>query len=162
MGTIDAILQRMVELKESDDLLTRTDANGNPCCYYCGSTFTNQGQWDHVFPKSHGGSDSRYNLVWTCPSCNSGKLDNYVLEWLDQTNAELPANVQIDLIARLLLATRDAHDRIRKRETLHSLAARLLLRLLTSANPIDGRVHIDATLDAERVQLLIAALDATL
>lgn len=50
-------------------------------CHYCGTT---RGPFhrDHVFPRSHGGSDDPENIVIACQSCNSAKGDRTPEEWL--------------------------------------------------------------------------------
>jgi 5-methylcytosine-specific restriction endonuclease McrA len=50
------------------------------CCAYCGGTLEQYthgkkrgvcATWDHIIPRSHGGSNARSNLRLSCLSCNS-------------------------------------------------------------------------------------------
>ena len=46
-------------------------------CRYCSVLLTRHGPTkatrDHVVPKSKGGSNAKYNVVWACRSCNQAK-----------------------------------------------------------------------------------------
>jgi hypothetical protein len=48
-------------------------------CAYCDST--EKLEWDHLIPKSKGGSDSIENLVLACKSCNLSKSDKHIVDW---------------------------------------------------------------------------------
>lgn len=41
-------------------------------CHYCGEEHAHVlfGTVDHVWPRSRGGSDALWNLVWSCGPCN--------------------------------------------------------------------------------------------
>lgn len=51
-------------------------------CYYCGVEVGEKYEVDHVDPISQGGSDSAWNLVIACPSCNRSKGDKSFVEWM--------------------------------------------------------------------------------
>ncbi len=47
-------------------------------CYYCDSKISvGDATWDHVIPKSKGGTRSPENLVLACKPCNSRKGDTH-------------------------------------------------------------------------------------
>ncbi len=49
-------------------------------CLYCGAT--DDLTLDHVVALSNGGAHSESNLVVACRSCNGGKRDKPLMEWL--------------------------------------------------------------------------------
>lgn len=53
----------------------------NERCAYCGS---DQGpfEFDHLFPRSRGGSDQPNNIVLACEPCNRSKRDMTLMEWV--------------------------------------------------------------------------------
>lgn len=57
-------------------------------CFYCNIVMTKAGnkfptslQWDHVIPRSRGGSHSIGNIVASCRKCNHDKAAMLVMEW---------------------------------------------------------------------------------
>lgn len=38
--------------------------------------------WDHIVPRSQGGTDSVHNMQWLCETCNMNKKDQHWLEFL--------------------------------------------------------------------------------
>ena len=48
-------------------------------CVYCGR---DGDVVDHVLPRSKGGTDVMYNLVWCCTECNQQKYNRSVSEFL--------------------------------------------------------------------------------
>lgn len=38
--------------------------------------------WDHIVPRSQGGTDSVHNMQWLCDTCNLNKKDKHWLEFL--------------------------------------------------------------------------------
>ena len=48
-------------------------------CYYCGILLIKENTtWDHVIPKSDGGTGSKRNMVACCRGCNGIKWDRSV------------------------------------------------------------------------------------
>lgn len=47
-------------------------------CYYCRDSAAT---WDHVVPRSRGGTNHRRNLVPACQRCNGWKADRTLDEW---------------------------------------------------------------------------------
>lgn len=154
-----AIAKRIEQLTSSDVLVTRINEEGAPCCYYCGKEIKQRGHWDHVFPRARGGSNSTFNLVYACARCNIEKTDKFALDWILVRERHFPEHMQIDLIARLLLATREAHAQFQRRTILHVLLARLLRRLLEEAEETEEWFHIDCRLNADKIRALLAALE---
>lgn len=60
-------------------------------CVYCGATAAERKlHVDHVYPRSHGGSDEMENLVASCDECNIGKSNRHTdlaMEAKDGTDA---------------------------------------------------------------------------
>ena len=48
-------------------------------CAYC--TSTEDLHWEHIIPKSKGGSDTIDNMVQACQKCNLSKSDKDLYEW---------------------------------------------------------------------------------
>jgi len=62
-------------------------------CIYCGST--ENPSYDHLMPRSRGGSDIPDNVVMACRSCNSSKGDRGVYEWFHlERKDEVPRVVE--------------------------------------------------------------------
>ncbi len=65
------------------------DAAGNVRCQYCGQTTQphagapNSREFDHVDPWSKGGDSGSGNIVSSCRTCNRGKSDKDLVDWLD-------------------------------------------------------------------------------
>ena len=53
-------------------------------CAYCNST--ENLHWEHIIPKSKGGSDLIDNLVQACQKCNLSKSDKDLYEWYGKEN----------------------------------------------------------------------------
>lgn len=51
-------------------------------CAYCKAKLTKGFDIDHVVPLSRGGSNWVENIALACPSCNRGKCDRSVEEWM--------------------------------------------------------------------------------
>ena len=45
-------------------------------CQYCKKYVEDEGTLDHVYPKSKGGVNAQWNLVWACYPCNHEKTNN--------------------------------------------------------------------------------------
>lgn len=55
----------------------------NNTCQYCnGSSDSGIMEWEHVVPKSKGGTDSLSNATLSCRTCNLLKGDKFLAEWL--------------------------------------------------------------------------------
>ncbi|NTG86182.1 HNH endonuclease [Agrobacterium rhizogenes] len=50
-------------------------------CVYCGD-IEGPFHFDHLFPRSRGGSDKPDNIVIACAPCNLAKGDKTLLEWM--------------------------------------------------------------------------------
>lgn len=59
------------DMRDTKKVLARDGHN----CRYCGVGCFEDLTFDHVFPRSRGGSDNHRNLVVACQSCNSRKND---------------------------------------------------------------------------------------
>lgn len=47
-------------------------------CHYCDISLLEETKTkDHVVPRSIGGLDVRWNIVWACRDCNSDKADDF-------------------------------------------------------------------------------------
>lgn len=55
--------------------------NGINVCQYCGEKATG---FDHIIPRSKGGTDNDENLVPCCPRCNSAKQDRPLVDFLNR------------------------------------------------------------------------------
>jgi 5-methylcytosine-specific restriction endonuclease McrA len=63
---------------------TLRDQLGEPdTCYLCGEPIVDRPELDHVIPRSRGGRTSLLNLRWTHHTCNRGKHDMLLHEFLD-------------------------------------------------------------------------------
>lgn len=55
----------------------------NRTCVYCGGTSGDKYlEWEHVIPKSRGGTDSSDNALLACSCCNKLKANHTLEEWL--------------------------------------------------------------------------------
>lgn len=60
-------------------------------CQYCGGKSGDPVlEWEHLRPKSRGGSDRVKNALLSCSSCNKDKGNRTPEEWLEQIKARLP------------------------------------------------------------------------
>ena len=60
-------------------------------CQYCGGKSGDPVlEWEHMRPKSRGGSDRVKNALLSCSSCNKDKGNRTPEEWLEQIKARLP------------------------------------------------------------------------
>ena len=50
-------------------------------CFYCGQDMGEHPAIEHLTPVSHGGDNQRWNLVYSCRSCNSKKHDKTMEEY---------------------------------------------------------------------------------
>jgi len=54
--------------------------------YRCGNPYCNMDlrqsmpHWDHITPRSKGGTDSVHNMQWLCDTCNFNKKE---MDWLE-------------------------------------------------------------------------------
>jgi hypothetical protein len=112
MDLLKDVLARMLELLEHPQDGTRTDAEGNLLCYYCGDPIKRRisAQMDHVFSRSQGGPLKLWNIVLSCVTCNQAKRDHHPLDWI--AAKDLPDDVAIDYMARLLLGVHFAYRKL--------------------------------------------------
>ena len=59
----------------------KKDAQEPMTCQYCGEPATG---YDHIIPRSKGGTDDDNNLVPCCPWCNSAKQDRDLVDFLNR------------------------------------------------------------------------------
>lgn len=58
---------------------------GPNVCHYCGWEIGDikndrglpERTKDHIVPRARGGRDERFNITWSCPTCNVTKQDNW-------------------------------------------------------------------------------------
>ena len=111
-------------------------------CCYCGAA--SRLSLDHLWPKSHGGSESSDNIVWCCLCCNSAKGARDVLDWLKARGVFPP----LLLLRRYLkLAIRYCRENALMDEPLQSEVARGLPFSLESVphefpHPRDLILHV--------------------
>lgn len=65
---------------DKDFLLCILDAQQNKC-FYCEVELTDYKAIEHLTPLSKGGGNQRFNLVYSCRSCNSKKKDKTMEEY---------------------------------------------------------------------------------
>lgn len=53
----------------------------NTCQHCKGVSGNHKMEWEHILPKSRGGSNSIYNATWACHACNDEKDDRTPDEW---------------------------------------------------------------------------------
>ena len=81
-------ITKRVNLKPFKEALER-DCGGNAVCFYCGKTLRKGDcELDHVIPWSFIKSDSEWNFVFACRSCNNSKRDS------------IPASEYLDLVEK--------------------------------------------------------------
>lgn len=75
----DVLIQKMVEKGYShSDAIVFVRAKG--CCEYCGEQLMHDRikwdsvQFDHIIPKSKGGTNDHENLALSCKVCNNAKM----------------------------------------------------------------------------------------
>jgi hypothetical protein len=78
--------------------------NGSTFCHYCGCEFKDSSEiaFDHILPKSKGGTDSSDNLIAVCKNCNSSKGKKDFLEWFIKTNGYFPPLYLYSLYLKLV------------------------------------------------------------
>jgi len=104
------IMNTMIALWQADNdegaIGRRYDKKSQQICYYCGTLPEKISKWhiEHIMPRSKGGENLSYNLVYVCPSCNYHKNSN--LPYLPNCDElqNIPDDLAIDFLARLLLA----------------------------------------------------------
>jgi len=115
------VLIKMVAFSEGGEFGVRHDSAGRAVCYYCGVALDNvEAHADHLAPKARGGKNGAYNMVLTCAQCNVRKNARHPLDWL--VEQELPPEIEVDVLARLLVGVWAAWQR-RKDEADVSVAA---------------------------------------
>jgi len=55
-------------------------------CFFCECDLTKYKAIEHLTPLSRGGDNQKYNLVYSCKSCNSKKRNKTLEEYAIQTN----------------------------------------------------------------------------
>ncbi len=78
--------------------------DGSTFCHYCGCEFKDSSEiaFDHILPKSKGGTDSSDNLIAVCKNCNSSKGKKDFLEWFIKTNGYFPPLYLYSLYLKLV------------------------------------------------------------
>ena len=71
------------------------DKYGHTCQYCGGKTGDRVLEWEHIIPKSRGGSDSVKNATLSCSRCNREKGDHTAKEWLEEISAK-PEKSELD------------------------------------------------------------------
>jgi 5-methylcytosine-specific restriction endonuclease McrA len=51
-------------------------------CPYCNQPIDGIGEWDHIIPRSQGGTNESSNLVYCCKKCNHDKSGRTPQQWL--------------------------------------------------------------------------------
>jgi CRISPR/Cas system Type II protein with McrA/HNH and RuvC-like nuclease domain len=75
-------------------------------CAYCGCC--DGLQWEHIIPRSRGGSDIIDNMVQACPKCNQSKSDKDPFEWYGKDRRyDIPRLV----LGKYLKLVYDAHEK---------------------------------------------------
>jgi len=64
-------------------------------CAYCGKP---AGTIDHIVPRSKGGSDEDFNVVSCCKSCNSGKKDKDLVDFLNDSLKNGMEGINVELV----------------------------------------------------------------
>jgi hypothetical protein len=114
---INELRNDLIPAKEKIGLLgmnweLHTDKNRPGRCFFCGNPLQKgETETEHVIPKSRCGTNSEVNLVVACKSCNRKKFNHSPIEWLislhhrfrDVSQKDIPVEVVVDLIARLLI-----------------------------------------------------------
>lgn len=78
--------------KRLGKLAWRIEARDGHACVYCGATAMSSGaqlHFDHLTPRSAGGSDEPTNLVLACRSCNSRRHDLSLSAWAKSARSYL-------------------------------------------------------------------------
>ena len=71
-------------------------------CQYCGGeTNDHRLEWEHMIPKSRGGSDSIKNATLACATCNRDKGNRTPAEWLDELQCQRSSELQRQRIVHL-------------------------------------------------------------
>lgn len=102
MALLEEVLGRVRFALNRQRAGARFDEVGRNVCYYCGRSLQNGRHKDHLYPWSRGGPDASWNYVWSCPSCNLSKKAEHPIVWLNKNAPEMPDDVAIDTLARLL------------------------------------------------------------
>jgi 5-methylcytosine-specific restriction endonuclease McrA len=83
------------------------------CCAYC--ECKENLQWEHIIPKSRGGSDNIDNMVQSCQKCNLSKGDKDPYEWYGKERKYEIPRLPLGKYLKLVF---EAHE---KADTLDSL-----------------------------------------
>jgi 5-methylcytosine-specific restriction endonuclease McrA len=84
---------------DKDFLINLLSAQNNEC-FYCEKKLSDYKAIEHLTPLSRGGDNQKYNLVYSCKSCNSQKrsktleefaIENKRFDWLDKFDVVFPA-----------------------------------------------------------------------
>lgn len=81
---------------------TRLDENGDVICYYSGRPIEDNGHVDHVTPRCKGGQDRPENFVVSEGKTNMVKNGRNPVHWLMGEMANVPDDIAVDYVARLL------------------------------------------------------------
>lgn len=104
----DQIEARVQEISDNELVAERYDEAGNLVCYYCGAPIGKHNTHrDHITPKSRGGFDIYWNIALACAECNLRKSISPPAFYLGL----LPDDLQIDLLARIVLGSAVAQRR---------------------------------------------------
>lgn len=68
------------------------DKYGHTCQYCDGKSGDNVLEWEHIIPKSRGGSNSIKNATLACRMCNSDKDNMLLSEWIESINIKPKKN----------------------------------------------------------------------
>ena len=117
MGLLHRVLSRLVEILNNKEVGLRLNENGDPICYYCGRPLDDgpNTHLEHVYPRSAGGVGAARNFVWSCKRCNLEKHTKHPLTWI--ANKDLPDDIALDFIARLLIGVYFSYRRQRPYST---------------------------------------------
>lgn len=66
------------------------EKHGHTCQYCNGKAGDSVLEWEHIRPKSRGGSDRLKNATLACSKCNQDKDDRTLEEWLKVIKARIP------------------------------------------------------------------------
>lgn len=88
------------------------DKYGHTCQYCGGESGDSILEWEHIIPKSRGGSDSVKNATLACRSCNMEKNNRTPREWAEAIKTK-PAQTELDK-ARLVGITNVMEDKTKK------------------------------------------------
>lgn len=124
------------EIRMSDTIREWTveqEQEGPKRCVFCGNT--GELEKDHLIPKSLGGSDSADNMVPACKSCNAGRGNRGIYEWVGLDHKD---DLHRVVVGKYLKELRQLHESLGTmgigEETLSSLCARCRAKPVCMAN----------------------------